>query len=267
MKKLVAALATGVIIAGATVSTASAEEYKVEKGDTLWSIAQEYDTTVKELKEANDLKTTVIHPKQKLFINELYKVQDGDTLYGIGQEYNVSVQDLKEWNNLQSSLITVGQELKVNGVNVGQDDAAPADVKEPSAEEADKAAASESKASETNTEENTAEAAETTKQNNNDNPEGETITVTATAYTADCEGCSGVTATGVDLNANPNKKVIAVDPNVIPLGTKVYVEGYGYATAADVGGAIQGNKIDVHVPTKSEAYDWGVRTVDVTIVE
>ncbi|GAA0606559.1 3D domain-containing protein [Virgibacillus siamensis] len=267
MKKLVAAIATGVIIAGATVSTASAEEYKVEEGDTLWQIAQEYDTTVNELKEANDLKTTVIHPKQKLFINEIYKVQNGDTLYGIGKEYDVSVQDLKEWNNLESSVITVGQELQINGVNVGEDNAAPAEVNEQSTEETDKSA-SENTSNETDKsaaqgESNTAEAAEAS----NDNPEGKTISVSATAYTADCPGCSGVTATGVDLNANPNAKVIAVDPNVIPLGTKVYVEGYGYATAADVGGAIQGHEIDIHVPSKSEAYEWGDRTVDVTIVE
>ena len=69
--------------------------------------------------------------------------------------------------------------------------------------------------------------------------------MTATAYTAFCNGCSGRTATGLNLRANPNMKVIAVDPRVIPLGTKVYVEGYGYAVAADTGGAIKGYKIDV----------------------
>ena len=64
---------------------------------------------------------------------------------------------------------------------------------------------------------------------------------------------TGVTATGIDLKANKNAKVIAVDPNVIPLGSKVYVQGYGEATAADTGGAIKGNKIDVFVPSKSAA--------------
>nr|WP_281281408.1 G5 and 3D domain-containing protein [Pseudalkalibacillus caeni] len=90
--------------------------------------------------------------------------------------------------------------------------------------------------------------------------------VRSTAYTANCSGCSGITATGFNLKANPNAKVIAVDPGVIPLGTKVYVEGYGYAIAADTGGAIRGNKIDVFFSSKSQAYAWGNRTVKVKII-
>ncbi|WP_054788101.1 3D domain-containing protein [Gracilibacillus sp. JCM 18966] len=62
-------------------------------------------------------------------------------------------------------------------------------------------------------------------------------------------------------------KVVAVDPDVIPLGTRVHVEGYGEAIAGDTGGAIKGNRIDVHVPTKDEAFDWGRKQVDVTILE
>jgi uncharacterized protein YabE (DUF348 family) len=91
--------------------------------------------------------------------------------------------------------------------------------------------------------------------------------VNTTAYTAFCNGCSGITATGIDLRANPNMKVIAVDPSIIPLGTKVYVEGYGYAIAADTGGAINGYKIDVYFPTKAEAFRWGVRKVKIKILK
>jgi len=91
--------------------------------------------------------------------------------------------------------------------------------------------------------------------------------VNSTAYTASCNGCSGTTATGVNLKANPNAKVIAVDPNVIPLGTKVYVEGYGYAVAADTGSAIKGNKIDVFLSSKSAAYRWGSKRVKIKILE
>ena len=96
---------------------------------------------------------------------------------------------------------------------------------------------------------------------------GRQIYVTSTAYTASCNGCSGTTATGVNLHANPNAKVIAVDPNVIPLGSKVYVDGYGYAIASDTGGAIKGNKIDVFFPSKSDAYRWGRKTVKIKILD
>jgi 3D (Asp-Asp-Asp) domain-containing protein len=98
-------------------------------------------------------------------------------------------------------------------------------------------------------------------------PEGKEITVTATAYTADCEGCSGITKTGVNLEENPDAKVIAVDPAVIPLGSKVHVEGYGYATAEDIGGGIDGNEIDVYVPDENDAMDWGRKQVKVTIID
>lgn len=93
-----------------------------------------------------------------------------------------------------------------------------------------------------------------------------TFTVTATAYTAYCAGCSGVTRTGVDLRKNPSLKLIAVDPKVIPLGTKVWVEGYGYAIAGDTGGAIKGNKIDLHMSTKDAAYKWGRRQVQIKVL-
>ena len=95
---------------------------------------------------------------------------------------------------------------------------------------------------------------------------GKEFYVTATAYTAYCNGCSGITATGVNLKSNPNLKVIAVDPSVIPLGTKVWVEGYGYAVAGDTGGAIKGNKIDLFMSSKSEAYDFGRKKVRVKIL-
>ncbi|MDQ0856821.1 G5 and 3D domain-containing protein [Bacillus sp. V2I10] len=90
--------------------------------------------------------------------------------------------------------------------------------------------------------------------------------VTSTAYTAHCNGCSGTTATGVDLRANPTAKVIAVDPSVIPLGSKVYVEGYGYAIASDTGGAIKGKKIDVFFSDKGAAYRWGRKQVKIKVL-
>ena len=98
-------------------------------------------------------------------------------------------------------------------------------------------------------------------------PSGKTLTVSATAYTAFCNGCSGITATGINLRANPGLKVIAVDPRVIPLGSKVYVEGYGYAVAGDTGGAIKGNKIDLFMPDKQAAFKWGRKTIQIKIIQ
>ena len=97
-------------------------------------------------------------------------------------------------------------------------------------------------------------------------PSGRDLYVSATAYTASCNGCTGTTATGFNLKRNPNAKIIAVDPKIIPLGSKVYVEGYGYAVAADKGGAIKGNKIDVFFASKTDAYRWGVKQVKITIL-
>jgi 3D (Asp-Asp-Asp) domain-containing protein len=107
--------------------------------------------------------------------------------------------------------------------------------------------------------------AQTVSRGSNGNVSRE-FTVSSTAYTANCNGCSGITATGYNLKANPGAKIIAVDPRVIPLGTKVYVEGYGYAIAADTGSAIKGNKIDVFFSSQSAAYRWGRKNVKIKIL-
>ncbi|EJS12441.1 hypothetical protein IKS_04903 [Bacillus cereus VDM062] len=98
------------------------------------------------------------------------------------------------------------------------------------------------------------------------------LRVVATAYTADPlengykAGDQVKSAMGHNLTANPNMKLIAVDPSVIPLGSKVWVEGYGVAIAGDTGGAIKGNKIDVLMPDKGTSSNWGRKTVTVKIL-
>lgn len=124
-------------------------------------------------------------------------------------------------------------------------------------------------ASQSSTEKSKAESKSSSESESSDaEPSGgKTITMTASAYTANCSGCSGHTSTGIDLNANPDQKVVAVDPNVISLGTKVWVEGYGEAVAGDTGGAIQGNRIDLHFPTEEDALAFGQKTVTVKILD
>lgn len=97
---------------------------------------------------------------------------------------------------------------------------------------------------------------------------GKVMVMEATGYGADCKGCSGITATGINIKKNPNVKVISVDPRIIPLGSRVWVEGYGVAIAGDTGGAIKGNRIDVLLPSESYAREhWGRRTVKVKILD
>lgn len=101
----------------------------------------------------------------------------------------------------------------------------------------------------------------------NGTPTGQTMIMESTAYSsdpADSLGGGTMTATGQNLLENP--MAVAVDPNYIPLGTKLYVEGYGTAYAVDTGGAIKGNIIDVHFPTAEECIQWGRRQVKVTIL-
>ncbi|MFV0440685.1 MAG: 3D domain-containing protein [Lachnospirales bacterium] len=96
------------------------------------------------------------------------------------------------------------------------------------------------------------------------------ITMNATAYTAGPESTGkspghpsyGITASG----AVAQDGTVAVDPNVIPLGTKLYVEGYGLAIAQDTGGAIKGNKIDLFYHSLSEALQFGRRSVKVYVL-
>ena len=71
----------------------------------------------------------------------------------------------------------------------------------------------------------------------------------------------GVTASG----RYTKHGIIAVDPRVIPLGSRIYVPGYGWGIAADTGGLIKGNKIDLWKPTSRECYEWGVRRVTIKV--
>nr|WP_125152439.1 3D domain-containing protein [Clostridium rectalis] len=89
------------------------------------------------------------------------------------------------------------------------------------------------------------------------------VNMESTAYSGD-----GITATGTKTKRDANGySTIAVDPRVIPLGTRVFVEDYGYAIAEDIGGAIKGNIIDVFFYSETEARSWGRKYVKVYILK
>jgi len=86
----------------------------------------------------------------------------------------------------------------------------------------------------------------------------------STAYTS---SAGSMTASGKVVVRNPNGiSTVSVDPNIIPLGSYLYIEGYGYAVAADKGSAIKGNEVDVFFNSENECRDWGRQTVKVTVL-
>lgn len=88
------------------------------------------------------------------------------------------------------------------------------------------------------------------------------LTMQASAYSAQDPGNGNYTATGSRLK----KGIVSVDPKLIPLGTRLYIEGYGYAVADDVGGAIKGHRIDLAYDSRSEALQFGRQTVKVYVL-
>lgn len=91
---------------------------------------------------------------------------------------------------------------------------------------------------------------------------GAALSMVATAYTASCAGCSGFTAIG----PRAGHGIVAVDPRVIPLGTRLFIPGYGRALAGDTGGAIRGNRIDLGFNSNSDATRFGRRSVLVYVL-
>src|SRR5690625_211181 len=272
MRNKIASLVIGTALIGTIAfnTEASAAEINVKQGDTLWNIAQNNSTTVEQLKKVNNLTSDIILPSQTLEtsnkstneekVESTHTVKSGETLSGISLDYGVKVNELKDWNDLNSDLIVVNQELLVKA------EANETTKSEPTKETNDKSEKQTENKSEKQTE-NKSEKKTEQKTVENKSEEKSEKTEQKTAYTAQCDGCTGITATGIDLNANSNKKVVAVDPSVIPLGSRVHVEGYGEAIAGDTGGAIKGDRIDVHLPTKDAALGFGRQSVNVTVLD
>ncbi len=102
--------------------TNSQKNYIVKKGDTLYSIAQRYNTTVDELKKQNQLSTNQLTIGQSLVLPSTsfvtYTVQKGDTLYKIASQYNTTVDILKKINNLSSNILSIGQKIKLPSTEI-----------------------------------------------------------------------------------------------------------------------------------------------------
>ena len=93
--------------------------YIVKKGDSLYKIAKEYNTTVNEIKKINNLTSNLLSIGQKLQVPNaqdnysIYIVKKGDSLYKIAKEYNTTISEIKKLNNLTSNLLSIGQQIKI----------------------------------------------------------------------------------------------------------------------------------------------------------
>lgn len=237
------------------------EEKKVwSTSNTVADFLKQYNIQLNEFDRVEQKMDELVVPSSEIQVVRVEKVTDV-----VEEETNFAVETKKEDSLLKGKEKVVQQGVngtvsrtyevvKENGIEVSRNMMSEKTIKEPT-----------KKIVAVGTKVMTASVSRGT--NSSEAPTGgKEFYVTATAYTAYCNGCSGITATGVNLKSNPNLKVIAVDPSVIPLGSKVWVEGYGYAVAGDTGGAIKGNKIDLFMSSKSEAYDFGRKKVRVKIL-
>ncbi|MDJ1476318.1 cell wall-binding protein EntB [Bacillus sp. LS15-K4] len=211
----------------------------------------------------------IVKPKEEVKVQEVTKPKEEVKVQEVAKpKEEVKVQEVtkpKEEAKVQE-IVKPKEEVKVQEVTKAKEEAKAQEIakakEEAKAQEIAKAK-EEAKAREV------AKAKEESK--NNIQFAKRELTVVATAYTADPSengtyGGRVLTAMGHDLTANPNMRIIAVDPKVIPLGSKVWVEGYGEAIAGDTGSAIKGNRIDVLMGSKSKAMNWGRQTVKVKIL-
>ena len=203
-----------------------------------------------------------------------YTIKWGDTLSVISEATGASLDSLVQVNEIQNAnLIYPGTVIRFSAdqkevtVNNGSQEHSyrvqeNKEVKEVEKSEATTPASNETAQATQATE--TTQAAQTT-QAASSSQNGYYLTVEATAYSYNEAGLSSYTADGTNLVNEPN--VIAVDPSVIPLGSYVEIPGYGVFRAADTGGAIYGNRIDVHLVNLNDVYNFGRRTITIRVLQ
>ena len=231
--------------AGFSVTTASANEVE-------WTAR-----TVEQVKQ--DVK------KDDKGVQE-YTIKWGDTLSVIAEATGASLDSLVQVNEIQdANLIYPGTVLRFSAdqkevsVDNGTEEHSYRVQNNNEVKEVEKSEATTPATPATEATETTQAAAASSNQG------GYYLTVEATAYSYNEAGLSNYTADGTNLINDP--QVIAVDPSVIPLGSYVEIPGYGIYRAADTGGAIYGNRIDVHLVNLNDVYNFGRRTITIRVLQ
>ena len=251
------------------------EPVKVQQGNTLEKIAKRYGSTSELWKKANFLEDYYLTISQTLNIVFPYRVVEGDQLDYLAKKYNTTKFAIKNLNHLESDHLKAGMviSIPVNSNRLLKEIESQRSTQTTAKKKSPKSADFTHKQRK---KESTKLHRSKKKQSASTNPSTgkKTFTMRATAYNVEGnEQWGRLTASGTTVRHG----VVAVDPNVIPLGTKLYVSGYqssllpkgGFvAIAEDTGGAIKGNRIDIFIdaPTKS-LRNFGIQQVTVTVLE
>ncbi|MCQ6571700.1 cell wall-binding protein EntB [Bacillus wiedmannii] len=244
------------------------EEVKVQE------VVKPKEAKVQEVVKPKEVKVQeVVKPKEEVKVQEVVKPKEEVKVQEVVKPKEVKVQEVVKPKEVKvQEVVKPKEEVKVQEVVKPKEEVKVQEVVKPKEEAKAKEEAKVQEIAKAKEEAKAREVAKAKEESkNNIQSAKRELTVVATAYTADPSengtyGGRVLTAMGHDLTANPNMRIIAVDPKVIPLGSKVWVEGYGEAIAGDTGSAIKGNRIDVLMGSKSKAMNWGRQTVKVKIL-
>lgn len=236
----------------------------IKEGDTLNKLAEKFNVSVDALQYNNKIaKSHIITVSDELIIGGTEFEKDvPESFY---KEQRVLAEAEKKAADLKIKEAKQAEEAKIK--KQAEEETARKDKQaEQAAEEAKVVEQQATQTSTQTTQQETTQAAsvQTKEVAQTNTSNGYQVTVEATAYSRNQPSLSNFTANGTDLRSNPN--VIAVDPSQIPIGSQVYVPGYGTFTAADTGGDIHNGRIDIHMESLSAAQSFGRRSITVTVL-
>lgn len=226
-----------------------AVEYTFQWGDTLWGVSKATDVSIDKLAKVNDIDNrSMIQVDTKIYLSgdsSIISVENNDEVVS----YDVSEEEVVETETPKEVQESVKEEVVTEATPEATE---TTEATEPAETTAPEATPSEEVSTSSSEEQASAQS-------------GRTVSVEATAYSLNQPELGNITYSGIDLRQNPN--VIAVDPSFIPLGSRINVPGYGEFIAGDTGGAIKGNRIDIHMTDIQQALQFGRRSIEVQIIE
>ncbi len=248
-------------------------KYTFQWGDTLWGISQATDISVDKLVNINDIDNrSLIHVGSTIYLSRdlsVISVQNGDeevVSYDVSNGDAVEIETPEEVEEaVEETVVEETVEEPAVEETVVEEPAEEAVVEEAVEEVVEQTQPAEETVVETQPEQPAEEPAEEEAAQTSSSENGRWMSVEATAYSRNQPVLSNHTFTGIDLREN--SRVIAVDPDVIPLGSTIYVPGYGEYIAGDTGGAIIGNRIDIHFESLDSAIQFGRQNIDVQVFE